>query len=167
MDKLVNSTRPRTIAELQGMVGGIVGVSSWITVDQQRIDAFADVTEDHQFLHVDPVAAAAGPFGGTIAHGFLSLSLLVRMADSALPPVDGMSAMVNYGFDRVRFLTPVPSGASIRGVFTLENITPRHRGQTLFEYAVEVEIRDNPRPALSATWLLLIIHDGEEDLQDS
>lgn len=142
--------------------GTVIGVSPWLTVDQKRIDGFADVTEDHQFLHVDPRAAADGPFGGTIAHGFLSLSLLSRMAEAALPRVAGVAASINYGFDRVRFLAPVPSGARIRGRFSLEKVTSRNAGQVLFHYRADVEIEGADRPALSADWLVLRIFDTKE-----
>lgn len=160
---IADASAPRTVAELQALEGSIVGVSPWIPVDQQRIDAFADVTEDHQFIHVDPVAAAASPFGGTIAHGFLSLSLLSRMAETGLAPVAGAAATLNYGFDRVRFLTPVAAGAWVRGSFKLDKVTPRAGGQTLFQYTVEIEIKGGTRPALSASWLLMTVSDSRED----
>ena len=108
--------------EIQARIGREVGVSSWLTVGQARIDAFADATEDHQFIHVDPGAAAAAGFGGTIAHGFLSLSLLSRMAAEAMLVPDGLKMAVNYGLDRVRFLAPVKSGKRVRGRFTLDSI---------------------------------------------
>src|SRR5215207_5989388 len=95
--------------DIVAKVGEEVGVSSWLTVDQARIDAFADATEDRQFIHIDPAAAAATPFGGTIAHGFLTLSLLSRMAAEATLIPEGLKMAVNYGFDRVRFLAPVKS----------------------------------------------------------
>lgn len=153
----------RTVAEMRELVGTAVGVSDWLLVDQSRIDRFADVTEDHQFIHVDPEAAASGPFGRTVAHGFLSLSLLSRMAATGLPRVDGVAASVNYGFDRVRFITPVPAGARIRSRFTLDRITPRGEGQTLFHHKVEVEIEGVERPALTADWLVLIVSHNAED----
>ncbi len=105
-------------AELAAMVGRDF-VSHWLTVDQARIDAFAKVTEDEQFIHVDPERAAETAFGGTVAHGFLTLSLLSAMAYSALPRIEGAAHGVNYGFDRVRFVRPVPSGSRVRGHFTL------------------------------------------------
>src|SRR4051812_37288432 len=108
-----------SIEEIRDKVGQEVGVSGWILVDQARIDAFADATEDPQFIHVDPVAAAKTPFGGTIAHGFLTLSLLSRMAADAMVAPEGMKMGVNYGLDRVRFLAPVRSGKRVRGRFTL------------------------------------------------
>lgn len=152
-----------TLEDLKSRRGSLIGVSPWILVDQKRIDGFADVTEDHQFLHVDPSAAAAGPFGGTIAHGFLSLSMLSRMAKMALPPLGGVAASINYGFDRVRFLAPVPSGASVRGRFTLEAVTKRPGGQLLVHYKVEVEIEGASKPALSADWQVLMMLDSKEN----
>ena len=101
---------------LQARTGEELGVSSWLVVDQSMIDRFADVTDDHQFIHVDPVRAAAEtPFGGAIAHGFLTLSLLSRMGAEVLPRIEGRIRGINYGFDRVRFLAPVPAGGRVRG----------------------------------------------------
>ena len=107
--------------EIRGRVGEEVGVSSWLTIDQQRIDEFADATEDRQFIHTDPQAAAQTPFGGTIAHGFLSLSMLSRMAAEGMLIPEGVKMALNYGFDRVRFLAPVKSGKRVRGRFTLDS----------------------------------------------
>lgn len=100
----------------------MIGTSDWVTVDQARIDAFAAVTEDWQFIHTDPAGAATDPFGGTVAHGVLTLSLLSRMAETALPWLALTRECVNHGFDRVRFLAPVRSGARMRGVFTLSGV---------------------------------------------
>jgi acyl dehydratase len=98
-------------------------VSEWREVEQARIDEFARATDDHQWIHVDPEAAAAGPFGTTIAHGFLTLSLVVPMFAEALPPLEGYGMSLNYGLNRVRFTSPVPSGSRIRGLFTVEEVT--------------------------------------------
>src|SRR5580698_5247397 len=108
MDSAFPNAESRTIAgsALAARVGEEVGISSWIEIDQARIDAFADATEDWQFIHVDPEAAAKTPFGGTIAHGFLTLSLLSRMAYEAAPILEGVVMGVNYGFDKIRFLQP-------------------------------------------------------------
>src|SRR5215467_11352280 len=110
-----------TLDEIRAKIGREVGVSSWLTIDQARIDEFADATEDRQFIHTDPAAAAHTPFNGTIAHGFLSLSLLSRMGAEAMLLPEGMKMAVNYGFDRVRFLAPVKSGKRIRGRFVLDS----------------------------------------------
>ena len=144
------------IDEIRSRIGEEVGVSGWLTIDQPRIDAFADATEDHQFIHVDPAAAAQTPFGGTIAHGFLSLSLLSRMAAEAILLPDGLKMAVNYGFDRVRFLAPVKSGRRVRGRFTLDSVEEKAPGQLLIRHTVIVEIEGEERPALTAEWLGLM-----------
>lgn len=140
-----------------GQIGSLIGRSPWMVIDQKRIDAFADVTEDHQFIHVDPGAAAKGPFGKTIAHGFLSLSLLSRLAQAAVPLPGNVAAGINYGFDRVRFLAPVQSGTRVRGRFTLENVTAKPGGRLLIHYRAEVEIENESKPALSADWLTMLV----------
>ncbi len=139
--------------DLEKLVGQEIGVSDWIEVDQGRINQFADVTEDHQFIHIDPEAAAKTPFGGAVAHGFLTLSLLSRMGEAAMPAIEGVKMGVNYGFEKVRFLNPVPSGKRIRGVFTLMSLKERAPGQLLMQNAVKVEIEGDEKPALMAEWL--------------
>jgi len=146
-----------TLTEIKSRIGTEIGVSGWILVDQARIDAFADTTEDRQFIHVDPAAAAQTPFGGTIAHGFLSLSLLSNMGAQAMLLPDGMKIVVNYGLDRVRFLAPVRSGSRVRGRFTLDSIEEKAPGQILMRHTVTVEIEGEEKPALSAAWLTLIV----------
>jgi acyl dehydratase len=141
-------------ADLAKHVGDVF-LSHWFDVDQTRIDAFAKVTEDHQFIHVHPELAAATPFGGTIAHGFLTLSLLSIMAYGALPKLKGMAMGVNYGFDRVRFLSPVRAGSRVRGRFTLQSVTEKSPGQWQLTYDVAVEIEGAAKPALAATWLTM------------
>ena len=131
-------------------------MSGWIQVDQQRITAFADATEDRQFIHIDPEAAALTPFGGTIAHGFLTLSLLSRMAAETILLPDATKMVVNYGLDRVRFLAPVRSGKRIRGRFALDGVEEKSPGQILLRHVVAVEIEDEDKPALSAVWLTLL-----------
>jgi acyl dehydratase len=139
-----------SIEEIRAKVGSEVGVSDWILVDQDRIDAFADVTEDPQFIHIDPEAAAKTPFGGTVAHGFLTLSLLSRMAaDSMLRP-EGLKMGVNYGFERVRFMAPVRSGKRVRGRFKLVRFDEKKPGQWQFVHNVTVEIESEDKPALVA-----------------
>jgi acyl dehydratase len=140
--------------ELASLVGHSF-VSRWMIVDQQRIDAFAKVTEDEQFIHVDPERAGATVFGGTVAHGFLTLSLLSAMAYSALPRIEGAVHGVNYGFDRVRFIHPVRSGSQVRGRFTLQAVTPRSAREWQLSYEVSVEIEGSHKPALAATWLTM------------
>jgi acyl dehydratase len=128
---------------LEQLVAGLeVGPSSWIEVPQARIDAFADATEDHQSFHVDPVAAAAGPFGTTVAHGYLTLSLLPA-ASYELLPVDG--TVINYGLNRVRFPAPVPAGSRVRASFRLEEVEPVPHGvQVTMTATVESDGGDRP-----------------------
>ncbi|HYI64042.1 MAG TPA: MaoC family dehydratase [Allosphingosinicella sp.] len=145
-----------SIDEIKAKVGSEVGLSDWILVDQARIDAFSDVTEDHQFIHVDPEAAAKTPFGGTIAHGFLSLSLLSRMAADAMLRPDGVRMGVNYGFEKVRFLAPVRAGKRVRGRFTLASFEEKRPGQWQFVHNVAVEIEGEDKPALIADWIGMI-----------
>jgi acyl dehydratase len=145
-----------TLDEIRARLGHEVGVSDWILVDQARIDAFAEVTEDRQFIHVDPGAAAKTPFGGTIAHGFLTLSLLSRMAADAMLVPDGTRIGVNYGFEKVRFLAPVRSGKRVRGRFTLTSLEEKRPGQFQFVHAVTVDIEGEDKPALVADWIGLV-----------
>jgi acyl dehydratase len=130
--------------DLQAHVGQEVGVSDWITVDQQRIDLFAQATGDHQWIHVDPERAMSGPFGSTIAHGFLTLSLLPAMADTAFA-IDDVRMGVNYGLNRVRFANPVPAGSRVRGHFKLVSYEPLEGGaQLTIEVSMELEGADKP-----------------------
>jgi acyl dehydratase len=146
-----------SLSEVQRRVGEEIGVSSWLMIDQERIDAFADATEDRQFIHIDPAAAARTPFGGTIAHGFLSLSLLSRMGAEAILLPEATKMAINYGLDRVRFLAPVRSGKRVRGRFTLDSVEEKGPGQILMRHSVTVEIEGEDKPALSAVWLALIV----------
>jgi len=141
-------------AELARFVGQSF-TSRWMTVDQARINAFAKVTEDEQFIHVDPKRAAETAFGGAVAHGFLTLSLLSAMAYSALPRIEGALHGVNYGFDRVRFIHPVRSGSRVRAHFTLKAVTPRSAREWQLSYEVTIEIEGAQKPALAATWLTM------------
>jgi acyl dehydratase len=155
---LFDPTRPTiTIAGLQAKIGSETGVSRWFEITQARIDAFAEVTEDRQFIHVDPVAAKATPFGGAIAHGFLTLSMLSAIAYDALPRLEGLAMGVNYGFDKVRFVAPVRAGARIRGRFKLEALTRRSLSEIQAINAVTVEIEGADKPALVAQWLSLYV----------
>lgn len=145
-----------TLDEIRTRIGQEVGISGWLDVTQDRIDRFADATDDHQFIHVDPDAAAKVGFGGTIAHGFLSLSLLSRMAADAMLVPDNIRMAVNYGLDRVRFLAPVRSGKRVRGRFVLDSVDEKAPGQVLLRHTVTVEIEGEAKPALTAQWLGLI-----------
>src|SRR5260221_1539385 len=142
-----------SLDDIRARVGSEVGVSSWLTMDQGRIDAFASATEARKFIHVDPEAAAKTPFGGTIAHGYLTLSLLSRMAAEAMLVPEDVRMAVNYGLDRVRFLSPVKSGRQVRGRFTLDSIEEKAPGQWLLRHIVTVEIEGEDKPALSAVLL--------------
>ena len=146
-----------SLTEIKSRVGDEVGVSGWIAVDQARIDAFADATEDRQFIHVDPAAAARTAFGGTVAHGFLSLSLLSRMGADAMLVPEGLRMAVNYGLDRVRFLAPVRSGNRVRGRFVLDSVEEKAPGQWLLRHTFTVEIENEDKPALTAVWLTLMM----------
>jgi len=140
--------------ELLAKVGSEIGVSDWLTVDQSMIDKFAEATGDHQFIHVDPEKAKMTPFGTTIAHGFLSLSLMpVLTAKSDLPRLDGIKMGVNYGGNKTRFLSPVKSGKRVRGRFKLLQIEEKRPGQwqQTVEYTLEIEGED--KPALIAEWI--------------
>ena len=145
-----------TLNEIREKIGEEVGCSSWLTIDQERIDAFAEATEDRQFIHTDPAAAAATPFGGTIAHGFLTLSLLSRMGAEAVLVPDGLNMGLNYGLEGVRFLAPVRSGKRVRGRFTLDSLEEKAPGRVLMRHRVSVEIEGEEKPALTALWLTMI-----------
>jgi acyl dehydratase len=132
------------------------GISSWICVDQPMIDAFAAATGDRQFIHIDPAAAAATPFGGTVAHGLLTLSLLPAMAGEVLERPAGAQMSVNYGFDRVRFVSPVRSGARVRGRFELAGYEEQKPGRFQARLTVVVEIEGEQKPALTADWLTMV-----------
>jgi len=140
-------------SDLPSLIGQEVGLSRWITVDQARIDAFARITEDEQFIHVDPERAKATPFGGTIAHGFLTLSLASAMSYDAVAPLDGVVMGVNYGFDKLRFLAPVPAGSKVRGRFRLLSAEDKGDGRWLLKHELTVEIEGADKPGLIAEWL--------------
>ena len=130
-----------------------VGVSRWFTIDQARVDKFADLTEDWQYIHVDPVAAKKTIFNGTIAHGFLTVSLLSAMYYDAIPLIEGSKLGVNYGFDKLRFLSPVKVGSKVRGRFELSDIQEIRPFEVSTIWRVEVEIKDFEKPALVAHWI--------------
>ncbi|MGI9384365.1 MAG: MaoC family dehydratase [Methyloligellaceae bacterium] len=143
-----------TLDEIRTRVGSELGVSEWLRIDQAQIDAFADATGDRQFIHVDPERAAREtPFGGTIAHGFLTLSLLPCLAMGVRPRIEGTAMSVNYGFDKIRFLTPVACGACIRARFHLDALEEQRPREVTMRYGVTVEIEGEPKPALAAEWI--------------
>jgi len=141
------------LVELQGQA---LGSSQWMTIDQRMINTFADVTQDHQFIHVDEEAARQTPFGGTIAHGFLTLSLLSAMAAQVLPTVQGQKSGVNYGINNLRFISPVHSGKRVRGHFHLKNVSQKNKGSYQLIMEVTIEIEDEAKPALVTEWLTLV-----------
>ena len=145
------------LAALRPRIGETFGPSGWITVTQAMIDAFAMLTDDRQFIHVDPEAARATPFGTTVAHGFLTLSLLPRMARGLLPSVPGRSMGINYGFEKLRFIAPVRSGARLRGLFRLVDASVRPPASIILRMLATIEIEGETRLALSAEWLTLAV----------
>jgi acyl dehydratase len=153
---------PVDIDRLVANVGSEIGVSPWRTVTQGMIDMFADAIDDHQFIHVDPVRAAETPFGGTIAHGFLTLSLLSVFSYESIPPLANAEMGVNYGFEKVRFVTPVKTGARVRGRFVLADVNVRPSGWIQVATDVTVEIEGVKKPALTARWLTLAVLQREE-----
>jgi acyl dehydratase len=144
-----------TREELSARIGERLGVSDWFLVDQERVNRFADVTLDHQFVHVDPERARSTPFGGTIAHGFLTLSLLVPLCLDYIPVLANRTLLVNYGFDKIRFVAPVRVGKRIRAGGTLTEVSERKPGNVIIKIDVSVEIENEDKPALVAEWLSL------------
>lgn len=147
---------PMTLEAYQAMVGREIGVSSWHLIDQSRIDTYAGVIEDHQFIHVDPERAKETAFGTTIAHGFLTMSMLSVMSYEVMPAIAGTTMGVNYGFDKLRFISPVRSGRRVRGRFVLLEAKLRKAGELQSRTNVTVEIEGEDKPALVAEWLGLI-----------
>ena len=143
-----------SVDELKGMVGQVIGTSEWVLVDQEMINKFADATGDHQFIHVNEAMAKMTPFGGTIAHGFLTLSLLPLLsAKSDLPRLAGIKMGVNYGGNKVRFLAPVRSGKRVRGITKLLEIEEKRPGQWQQTVEFTVEIEGEDKPAMIAEWM--------------
>jgi acyl dehydratase len=144
------------IDELETLVGGELGASQWHEINQERVNAFADVTGDHQWIHVDPERAAAGPFGGTIAHGYLTLSLLPGLLSEAWR-IDGVRMGINYGLNRVRFPAPVPVGSRVRAVGRLKELSRIEGGmQGVVEATVEVEGGEKPVCVAETVFRLMV-----------
>jgi acyl dehydratase len=141
--------------EYRNQVGMLLGVSDWIVIEQGIIDEFADITRDWQFIHIDPVRAKETPFGGTIAHGLLTLSLISAMSFTAVPAIAGAQIVMNYGFNSIRFICPVLSGSRVRGSFTLKQFVERQPRQWLSTLDVRVDIENVLKPTLIAEWLIL------------
>ena len=144
-----------TLEHLQNSVGKEIGLSPWREVTQTMIDLFADATDDHQFIHCDPERAAREtPFGGTIAHGFLTLSMIPYLgAQGGAPRIDGVKMGVNYGGNKTRFIAPVRAGKRIRGVWKLTEMVEKRPGQWQQTNEVTVEIEGEEKPALIAEWI--------------
>ncbi|MFL6790946.1 MAG: MaoC family dehydratase [Bradyrhizobium sp.] len=148
---------PVSLEAYQKMVGQEIGVSSWHLIDQKRINLYADVIEDHQFIHVDPERARKETaFGTTVAHGFLTMSLMSIMSYEVMPIIEGTTMGVNYGFDKLRFIAPVRSGSRVRGRFTLAEAKLRKPKELQSRTNVTVEIEGEEKPALVADWIGLI-----------
>ena len=152
-----------TVDDIPGAIGTEIGRSEWRTVSQEMINLFADATDDHQWIHLDQERAAREtPFGTTIAHGFLTLSLLSTLAYEALPALAGATMGINYGFDKIRFMAPVRAGAKVRAIFTLAEADIRPSGRVLNTYDVTLEIENSLKPALTATWLTMAVLERED-----
>ncbi|MDN7179242.1 MaoC family dehydratase [Caballeronia sp. SEWSISQ10-4 2] len=147
-----------SVSGLVAKIGSEIAVSKWVTIDQSMIDSFATISGDFQFIHVDPARARReSQFGGTIVHGMLVLSLLPALAHQSLPAIDGRKININYGFDRVRFTTPVPVGSDVRARIMLKDVTRKSRQNLMIRYGVAVEIRGIENPAAVIDWLTLMI----------
>ena len=138
--------------ELRAAAGTQVGASEWMTMDQSRVNTFADATDDHQWIHVDLEKAKDGPFGGPIAHGFLTLSLLSHLL-AQVYRIDGTKMGINYGLNKVRFTAPVPVGSKIRGVVDITDVEDAKGGAVQVTTRITVEIEGSERPALVAEWI--------------
>ncbi|GAA5100897.1 MaoC family dehydratase [Bartonella acomydis] len=149
------------VQDVVNFIGKEIGVSEWRLVTQDMINQFACATDDHQWIHVDEERAKKTPFGGTIAHGFLTLSLLSTLAYEVLPVLEGITMGINYGFDKVRFMSPVKTGVRVRAHFVLDDAEIRPSGRVVFHYGVTVEIEQLKKPALTAQWLVVAVV-GEE-----
>ncbi|PZU15475.1 MAG: nodulation protein NodN [Citromicrobium sp.] len=141
--------------DIQARVGENIGTSEWVEMSQERINQFAEATGDHQFIHIDPAKAALTPFGGTIAHGFLTLSMIPYLsANSDLPKVDGVKMGVNYGGNKTRFISPVRSGKRIRGHWKLLELVEKRPGQWQQTHEITIEIEGEDKPALITEWIM-------------
>ena len=147
-----------TANQIKETIGYSASPTSWFEVTQEQINNFADSTHDHQFIHCDPVAAAESPFGTTIAHGFLTLSMIAHFAKEFSVLVEGTTMGINYGFDKIRFLSPVKVGSKIRANASVKDITEKKTGQVLIKYDVSIEIENDPNPALVAEWLGMVYY---------
>lgn len=145
------------VDQLADYIGAEIGVSDWFAIDQERVDAFADVTLDHQFIHVDPEAAQLTPWGTTVAHGFLTLSLVTHLSGDVGILPEGTMTVINYGLDKVRFLEPVRVGSEIRARVALAGVTEKGPGRVLLKSIVTIEIKDSDKPAMVAATLMMAV----------
>ena len=143
--------------KLADYVGKELGAGDWFTVTQDQVNTFADATLDHQFIHIDEEKAKETPFGGTIAHGFLTLSMLVHLTENCSIVPENIVMGVNYGFDKVRFINPVRVGSEVRAKVTIADVTHKDGGQILIKQAISVEIKGQDKPALIGEWLLMYV----------
>lgn len=161
VDAIGKTAHALTAAPISDIVAGIGGApvrSRWIAIDQPMIDRFAELTNDHNWLHVDPERAAKAPTGGTIAHGFLTLSLIPTMAYEVLPRAEESRMGMNYGLNKVRFVAPVRAGSRVRGAFVLESAKTKEDGsRTELVYGITVEIEGSDKPAMVAEWIRVAI----------
>ena len=148
--------REISIEEFRALAGQSQEPSGWLEITQERVNQFADATDDHQWIHVDPERAAAGPFGGTIAHGFLTLSLVVPLGSQVELPIEGVKMALNYGLDRVRFTNPVPVGSRIRLRRTVMEVTQAKDGGVQVKNGMTIEVEGEERPAAVAETLARI-----------
>jgi len=150
----MTTMRPDNVSEL---IGKEIGVSDWFLIDQARINDFADTTVDHQFIHVDPEKASKTPFGTTIAHGFLTLSLLPHLVSGLGAGMEGAVMGLNYGFDKIRFLAPVKVNSRVRARVKLADVQEKAPKQYLVKQEITVEIENEAKPALVAEWLTMVM----------
>jgi len=144
--------------ELESFIGKETGTGEWFLVDQERINNFADATEDHQFIHIDPERAKDTMFGSTIAHGFLTLSLMPKLCEGAMLDVKDISMGINYGFDKMRFMTPVKVDSRVRAVVVLKDVKIKGGGKrALLTSSVTIEIEGEKRPGLVCEWLTMVM----------
>jgi len=146
------------VGKVRGLIGQVVGLSDWLVIDQKRVDQFADCTDDHQWIHVDVERAAKGPFGKTIAHGFLTLSLIPALSACIRLPFDkaDIQMSINYGLNKVRFLNPVPVNSRVRSRNTLAEVEEKAPGRVLLAYSHTIEIEGQAKPACAAETLAMV-----------
>ncbi len=145
------------VSEMVNQIGHKFEPGNWMTLDQDRINSFADCTEDHQFIHVDEEAAAQTPFGGTIAHGLLTLSSLVKLCEESSLYPENIVMGINYGFNKVRFLAPVRAGKRVRAHVEIQNVEPKDEKRYVVTLAITVEIENEEKPALVAEWMNMMV----------